>query len=176
MSDRASKNASRRFFLAFWPDEELRAQIVRRRQLVGARGWRQVPDHNLHMTLVFLGSQPAERLAKIVAAVDGVLCPVGEIGLDRFGWFPGAQVLWLGGDAGQQLLALHARVCQALVGAGLTLDSRPFRPHVTLYRRVSDRPYLPQPEPLFWRPRKLVLVQSVSGQPYRVVESWPLRG
>lgn len=175
MPGRTSKNRTRRFFLAFWPDEALRVQIVRRRQLVGARGWRQVPDHNLHLTLVFLGNLPAERLAKIGAAVDCARGTAGEIALDRFGWFPGAQVLWLGGDAGQQLLTLHARVCQALVGAGLTLDSRPFRPHVTLYRRVSDRADLPQPEPLLWRPRKLVLLQSVSGQPYRVIESWPLR-
>lgn len=150
--------------------------MVSRRALIEAGDWRKVPDHNLHMTLVFLGNQPACRQTDIAAAVKQTRRSAGTIVLDRFGWFPGSQVLWFGGEAGADLVALHARLRQALGDYGLQTDRRPYRPHVTLYRRVSSRPVISQPEPLVWMPQELALMQSVAGQPYRVLEFWPLQG
>ena len=63
---------------------------------------------------------------------------------------------------------------QAMTGLGLAFDRRPFRPHVTLYRQVRSRPELPLPPPLAWSPKEFVLIESVRGQPYQVLRSWPV--
>lgn len=166
----------RRLFFALWPDEDTRRGIVDRRERLGRVGRRRVPDHNLHLTLVFLGDQPAERLPDFEAAADGIRAAGCTLELDRFGWFARARVLWLGGEAPEPLAALQAGLQRRMLELGLRLDERPFRPHVTLFRQVSRQPRVADPEPLAWPVRDFVLVESVPGTPYRVLRRWELSG
>lgn len=164
---------SRRLFFALWPDDAIRAAIVRRRALLGEPGPRRVPDHNLHLTLLFLGDRPAAELDAIVQAAGGVdLSPV-TLRLDRFGWFPRAGVVWLGGEAPEQLAACRQSLADAMRALGVPVDDRPFRPHVTLFRKVHQRPELPAPPALEWPIRRFALVQSRPGRPYRTLAGWP---
>lgn len=164
----------RRLFFALWPDNEIRQGIVQRREALGAAGRRRVPDHNLHLTLLFLGNQPAERVAGIEAAVDDVSAETFRLRLDRFGWFARARVVWLGGEAPAAAQALVADLARVLQPQGLNFDVRPFRPHITLFRKVTRRPDLPDPEPLEWPIREFALIESIPGSPYRVLREWPL--
>jgi RNA 2',3'-cyclic 3'-phosphodiesterase len=53
------------------------------------------------------------------------------------GAFPSAsrpRVLWLGVDGGEALLEVHRALAEALAGAGLPVEERAFRPHLTLAR------------------------------------------
>lgn len=168
--------ATRRLFFALWPDEDIRLGIVDRRERLGRVGRRRVSDHNLHLTLVFLGDQPADRLPEFEAAVDEMSGAGCRLELDRFGWFARARVLWLGGEAPGPLAALQAELQRRMLELGLRLDERPFRPHVTLFRQVSRQPRLADPEPLAWPIRDFVLVESVPGTPYRVLRRWELSG
>lgn len=166
--------STRRLFFALWPDEVTRLGIVDRRERLGGVGRRRVPDHNLHLTLVFLGNQPADRLPEFAAAaeeIDGAGC---TLELDRFGWFARARVLWLGGEAPAPLIELQAGLQRRMLELDLRLDEWPFRPHVTLFRQVSRRPHLTDPEPLSWPVRDFVLVESLPGAPYRVLRRWEL--
>src|SRR5699024_3931451 len=142
--------STRRLFFALWPDKDIRQGIVDRRQRLGRAGRRRVPDHNLHLTLVFLGDQPAERLPEVEAAAGEIRAAGCTLELDRFGWFARARVLWLGGEAPAPLIELQAALQRRMLELGLRLDERPFRPHVTLFRQVSRRPHLADPERLSW--------------------------
>lgn len=164
----------RRLFFALWPEEPIRAEIVARRERLGAVSRRKVPDHNLHLTLVFLGDQPADRVAEIEVAAAAIDCKPFVCVLDRFGWFPGARVLWLGGEAPDAMRILYAGLFEAMTGLGIRLDRRPLRPHVTLFRKVARRAELPRPEPLTWMVERYELIESVPGRPYRVLKSWSL--
>ncbi len=163
----------KRLFFALWPGEVIRRGIVERRGLLGAPG-RRVPDHNLHLTLLFLGDQPADRLAMIEQAAQAVSVAAQpfELCLDRFGWFAGARVMWLGGAAPQAAVDLAAGLGEAMRGLGLKFDPRPFKPHITLFRQVRKRPTMPPPEPLAWPVSEFSLIESIFGQPYQVLRTW----
>jgi len=167
-------SSTRRLFFALWPDEEIRREIVARRERLGRVSRRQVPAHNLHLTLVFLGNLANERVTGLETLAEAVQAPPSSLTLDRFGWFPRPRVLWLGGEAPAALARLQAQLHRRVLESGIRLDDRPFRPHVTLFRQVIRRPELPGPEPLIWPVRDFVLVESLPGRPYRVVGRWSL--
>lgn len=168
----ARPQSTRRLFFALWPDEDVRRGIVERREMLGRVSRRRVPDHNLHLTLLFLGDQPAERLGEFESVAGAIRVEPCELRLDRFGWFPGARVLWLGGEAPEALRTLQAALYAGIGELGIDLDRRPFRPHVTLFRKVARRPGLPTPPPLSWPVREFALVESIPGQPYRRIGRW----
>ena len=94
--------------------------------------------------------------------------------LDHFGWFPGARVAWLGGEAPAAARELVSALTQAMDDLGLHFDPRPFHPHVTMFRQVRERPDFPQPSPLRWPVREFALIESISSKPYQVLRKWPV--
>ncbi len=169
------RSPTRRLFFACWPNEVVRGRIIARRGLIEGLSARRVPDHNLHLTLLFLGDQPTDRLPEILATADRVCAPGFVLELDRFGWFAGAGVAWLGGPAPDAARALVAWLGEAMAGLGLGFQSREFHPHITLYRRVARRPGFPDPPPLDWPITEFVLIESIPSRPYQVLRTWPLR-
>lgn len=163
---------TRRLFFALWPDDDVRAGIVARREQLGRLTRRRVPDHNLHLTLLFLGDQPVEWMDDVQAAAGQVSGNPCALILDRFGWFAGARVAWLGGEAPQELVDLVDSLKEAIEPLGLRFDALPFRPHITLFRQVRQRPHFPAIEPLEWSIREFALIESIPSQPYQVLRKW----
>lgn len=178
----------RRLFFALWPDGNLRREIVVRASPFesairsASRSARPVPVHNLHLTLVFLGTVPADRVDRLISRAAAVRSPAFELLLDRFGTFPRARVAWLGGPAPAAGSALVAALRSACGDCGLDIDDRPWRPHVTLFRGVSARgaaadgpgaETLPGPA-IHWPVTEFALVESIPSRPYQVLRSWPL--
>ena len=62
------------------------------------------------------------------------------------------------------LLALQRRLGEALRALGLPTETRPFRPHVTFARKAAGAALRFEPEPLRWRVRSHVLVESRPGR------------
>lgn len=111
-----------------------------------ATGLRVVAADTLHITLAFLGSVPADRIADIHAAMAQLRgMPAPRLAITGAGCF--ANALWLGvNETGTDpaevtpLTALAQRCEAALRARGFTLDRRPFHPHVTLARlRTGER-------------------------------------
>jgi len=93
----------------------------------------------LHLTLAFLGEQPPEALERLhAAAAPCTELKAFEASLRGAGAFPNprrAHVLWLGiADGASDLCALAERLCSGLRAAGFELETRPFRPHLTVAR------------------------------------------
>jgi 2'-5' RNA ligase len=97
---------------------------------------RAVDAEQLHLTLAFLGEQPVDRVEAAHEALEAVAAPAFDLRLTGLGVFDERRprVVWAGVAEDGPLRGLRARVLSALRGAGLAVERRRFRPHVTLAR------------------------------------------
>ena len=101
---------------------------------------RWVNVHNIHLTVVFMGSIPEADVAPMGDSVKTVCREHGpfEISLNGIGFFPGsrnARILWIGLEGDIERMAQFRDTLQAcLVPFGIRKEKRPFKPHLTLGR------------------------------------------
>ena len=110
---------------------------------------------------------------EVAAGVDFPRC---ELVLDRLGSFRRAGVLWLGASEVPPDLALfqHALV-GALLDADIGHDRKPWKPHLTLYRKLRTPPPTMPTVAIRWRLERFSLVESVSvnrGVVYHDIATW----
>lgn len=168
-----------RLFFALWPDEVVRLQLVHiSRQLAVPSGAKRMVPDNLHLTLVFIGSQGQEVqecLEQQAAAID---LPPFTLTFDQLGFFAKPQVVWLGDkNPPESLLQLAQALKQAQLRCGLEPEARPFQTHLTLLRKVRHPPAPLQPEPVTWAVNDFVLVASETlpqGAQYRILRRFSL--
>jgi 2'-5' RNA ligase len=181
------REAARRLFFALWPDEPMRQAMVHAtRDAVRTSGGRPVPADNLHVTLAFLGLVPDRRrgeLAEIARAVGSSAGLPGtrlELAFDHLEHWRAAQLLCaLPAEPPAPLAALGRRLQERLAASGFAPDLKPFRPHVTVVRKVSRPGRIGEMHPLAWSFTELALVESRTrpeGALYSVVESYALCG
>ncbi len=175
----ASAVRLRRLFFGLWPDEATRGALHQAtRTVVRRSGGKPVPPDNYHLTLAFLGNVADERFEAIVDAATGVAVDPLHLTLDRLGYFPAPQVLWIGPAAvPESLPALAADLWRRMAtAAGLQPDGRSFHPHVSLARKVALPPGLSPPDPVAWPVAGFSLIESdtaPAGARYRVVARFP---
>ncbi|MFO1372536.1 MAG: RNA 2',3'-cyclic phosphodiesterase [Candidatus Competibacteraceae bacterium] len=127
MSSPTPIDSSRRLFLALWPEEAERRQMVELAASVA--GQRRVRDANLHLTLVFLGATDAVRLASYEAALAGLPVPMLDLILDRYGYWPAPRILWLGSSrTPPELYELVADLHRRLRACAFTPNGGRFKP------------------------------------------------
>lgn len=168
----APEGASARLFVALWPDARVRQALVARRDAMSLPpGAAPTATDKLHLTLHFIGSVPAARVAEITAALQVPVQPF-ELRLELTeGWRGGLAVL-RPIVLPPHLLQLHADLATALRQLSLPVETRAFRPHVTLARRAGPaRPAAPA-EPLRWRVAAYALVQSRADGRYELLRRY----
>jgi 2'-5' RNA ligase len=177
-----SREPSRRLFFALWPDQAMREAMAHAiRKTAWASGGRPVPVANLHVTLAFLGSVAERRRDELAAIARGAL-PGGnlELVLDHLEYWRVAQLLCVLPTEVPAAIEAFARGLQdALTVSGFAPDLKPFRPHVTVVRKVSRPGPMEKIDPVAWRFTELALIESrtlAAGALYSVVESYPLCG
>jgi len=130
-----------RLFLAInFPAEvrrEIAAATATLRGVAPELSWAR--EEQLHLTLKFLGEQPASRVDEIEAAVARVAANHRELlmtvgGLGAFPNFRRARIVWMGVEHEPRLELLHHDVELACERLGFELEGRAFRPHLTLAR------------------------------------------
>jgi 2'-5' RNA ligase len=170
-----------RLFFALWPDPALRSAAAGRLAAVvpAGQGRPQRPDQ-LHLTLAFLGYVAEERLSDVRAVATLVTAEPFTVVLDRLEHWRKPGVLCLAAsDIPAALAMLVERLRAALADRGLPAESRPYRAHLTLARKLArfDGPWAVDPLP--WRAEAITLVESRtdrSGSRYEPLGSWPLGG
>lgn len=96
------------------------------------------PEYNLHITTKFIGEWPPERVNELTR----VLLPLQQrapipLEVRNLGWFPNPhvpRVFWAAIQAPPELAKLAQETEQACGTLGITVENKPFTPHLTLAR------------------------------------------
>ena len=119
------------------------AETLARRQtgLPGAR-WR--PLEALHVTLAFYGAvseRQADDLAAELARIPGGAFDIELKGVGAFGDAHRSHTLWAGVEPSERLTVLAGRCKAAAERAGVRMEPRLYRPHLTLaYLKTQTSP------------------------------------
>ncbi len=119
------------------------AETLKRRQtgLPGAR-WR--PEEALHITLAFYGhvdERRAEDLAAELSRIPGGTFDLELKGVGAFGDAHRSHTIWAGIEPSDPLTVLAGRCRKAAERAGVTMEPRLYRPHLTLaYLKTQSDP------------------------------------
>src|SRR5581483_5860506 len=186
----APREPTRRLFFALWPDEAMRGAMAEATgNAARASGGRPVPAVNLHVTLAFLGSVPERQVSQLgaiarrAATLCGEAAPPAdrttiELAFEHLEYWRAAHLLCAVPAEPPAPAAALARRLQALLSeGGFAPDLKPFRPHVTVVRKVSRAGPAGMMRPVVWRFAELALIESrplAAGALYSVVESYSL--
>lgn len=136
-------------------------------------GGRPVHPADLHITLAFLGNLPADRVSPVSRLLADL--PLPEFRLEL-----GAPERWkdllvlLPERVPEVLPAFQEALRERLDAAGLPVERRPYRPHLTLARRIADTPLAGAGPRVAWQVREWGLYHSAGGQPrYQRLAGWP---
>lgn len=160
-----------RLFYALWPPRAwAQAWHEAARRWAGVRsGVKVIPPERLHLMLVFLGNLPRERLGAFLALGAAMGAPPDEpLVLDRFECWARPRVACLSGPPPQGAWSRFIeRLAQESRALGAKVEHRPFRPHVTLARKVSPEAFdasgLGVGLPIRWSAAGFFLIRSESG-------------
>ena len=175
----STPEATARVFFALLPPPPLQRALAElaRDTAREARG-KAVPAENLHMTLAFIGAWPVTRLAALWDTSATVRGEPLRITLDARGAFRRAGIAWIGASVSPPaLIHLAATLADELSAAGVTLDARPLRPHLTLARHCKGPCPQGKTGPFNWDVDRLVLMRSqthAEGARYGELASRPL--
>ncbi len=171
---------SYRLFFALWPEAEVATHIDKsaHQALTSVTG-RNIPAHQLHITLAFIGSVEAARMHCMQQAAAGLRAASFELSLDRLGYWSRPQIVWLAPTAyPPAMLQLQADLVRALTEeCAYQPESRPFTPHLSLMRKVRRGPEPTSVAPIRWPVRRFSLIRSQTrpaGVEYEVLNHWPL--
>ena len=167
-----------RLFVALWPTPDVRRRLSAVAHDLAERvaAGRRVEASNLHLTLAFIGSLESDRVLELARQVSSSLGADFEWIVDRVGHFAGARVVWVGGPACAALLELAERTRAMLDSMRIAYDRKPFAPHVTVLRNVTQWPMagLPIVPEIIWPSRAPALIrskQSANGVVYVPIET-----
>ena len=156
------------------------------RQIRHYPGFRAVPAANWHITVHFLGDQPLSKLEALSEDIDRLapgLPHPGPFPLARMGLFPHptqGNLIAAEGLATAAMNEWHQALYQSLVSLGVPVESRPWRPHITLARRRAYRARHIAPAAdlaLDWTVRLenislVVSKPSAQKNPYQALKTW----
>ncbi|MGW8394682.1 RNA 2',3'-cyclic phosphodiesterase [Pseudoduganella sp. HUAS MS19] len=155
-----AKQAVHKLFFALWPDDGVRQDLVRLQQPV--RG-RLIPPEKLHLTMAFLGQQPAEALPVLLGILHATHMPPLQLTVDCYGYFRRPHIAWAGmSEVPGGLLAAQGELMSRLEAAGFSAATHgEFKPHITLAREAQEAPAGFSAAPAVWNVAGLALVASM---------------
>lgn len=170
---------AQRLFFALWPDA-LAARTLHQagQELQKACGGKLTRRETVHLTLVFLGEVPAEKIPLLLELAARCRAPSFRFNFNRYGWWKHNRIVWAMPAETPAPLAELVRGLEAeLKREGFVFDQRPYVPHITLLRKAQRRPEAADLPAAEWNVTEFVLVRSVlssEGSAYEVIGRWPL--
>jgi 2'-5' RNA ligase len=175
-----------RLFFALWPSEARRSALAAAAAPAVARiDGQRVPPGNLHVTLAFLGQVPGQAFVSLLAVGARGPWPRVELAFEQLDyWSRPKVVVSLARSIPESGLEIVDRLWSALATLRFQREARPWRPHLTVVRRVRSpppeglalSPIEPDADAAPWR---LALVESAAhagGARYKPLADWPLVG
>ncbi|MBN2554404.1 MAG: RNA 2',3'-cyclic phosphodiesterase [Anaerolineales bacterium] len=132
-----------RIFVAIPLTEEMRTRLmmeVERAKSMLPAGVRWVPYENIHLTLIFLGEQPASKIPAVKAVIQrsALIQSPFDLGIREIGSHPDLRrprVFWIGvEETTGRLKSLQRALEEGFATMGIRPEGRPFHPHLTIAR------------------------------------------
>jgi 2'-5' RNA ligase len=94
--------------------------------------------NNYHITLAFIGEVAQKFVQKTIAAIDNIDFYPFEINICGFGKFKkGTEAIyWMGMKKTPELTRLQKDIADSLLENSIDIDTKSFKPHITLARRA----------------------------------------
>lgn len=175
-----SPDRRHRIFFAIWPEAPVCDGLVSLVELAGRHcGGRPMRHDSLHLTLLFVGSVTKVQLESLQATAGSIVARPFVFELDRVGTWLHQGIVWAGCHVMPSCLRqLFIELRQKVASLDLSLDDRPFVPHVTLLRHAHCKGLPLLEQPIRWPVSEFALVESFlqpSGVRYRTLARWSLR-
>ena len=161
-----------RLFLGLALSDEARAAMERvsLRLRAAGDGLRWSSPEQWHITLAFLGLVEGAGESVLLRELRRIRLQGAPLEIDGLGIFERVGILYAAVEVTQALSELQRATAEAVRASGLTLEDRPYRPHVTLARSKGRagmqalkrlRPLLEQQRPRArWTAAEFVLYES----------------
>ena len=134
--------STQRLFVAIELPERVKDEL--RSMQPDCPGLRPTKTDNLHLTMHFIGVADTQRIAAALAPI-GSMAECFDITLTSVGTFSSrgrGLIVWTGIEPDARLSQLHFDLGVLLQSVDVAVDTRPFKPHITLARgervRVSQ--------------------------------------
>lgn len=129
-----------RLFIAINFEERVKKQIsnlIDELRKTSTQG-KFVNEEHMHLTLEFLGEIEKDKVDIIKTVLNSINISAFTIELSNIGYFKRREgnIYWLGIKENKSLLELQSNIHKSLTEHGFTLEDRPYKPHITLGRKV----------------------------------------
>jgi RNA 2',3'-cyclic 3'-phosphodiesterase len=161
-----------RIFISVNCDNKVKAQLLSVQKMIksqSVKGNFSLPE-NLHLTLIFIGEIPADKIPLIASVIDKALKPpVAPFTLtfSTVGFFKHSnkELWWIGTDGDDTSLdilrTIRGRIADSLSSEGVNFDNRPFNPHITLGREIKhDSPIIIPKQEIIYPVNRISLMKS----------------
>lgn len=173
-------SSTERLFFALWPDQQVRQALSEScsglSSLVGQG--KLVNPLNLHITLHFLGNIPVGKIDCFIRQAQSVKADCFQLSINQCGFFKKPKICWLGpAETPAALNLLHKQLGKQIQHCGFQPEHRPYRPHVTMVRKIKQAIKPELNDVIHWQVNRFVLVESISWSgsvEYRIKSSFPL--
>jgi len=137
-----------RLFISVNCDNKIKNQFLSVQEKIktqSVKGNFTLPE-NLHLTLVFMGETPADKIRIISSVIDTAMKPPiapFTLTFSTVGCFKHSnkELWWIGTDCNDMhldiLKTIRQRIAKELFSKGINFDNRPFNPHITLGREIK---------------------------------------
>lgn len=168
----------RRIFLACFPPASVAERICDVGEAIVSDG-RLLHPNQIHLTLAFLGNQPGSVVDALQHTARRHDLSGGCLRLERAGYFQRPAIAWLGPARTPDFLGeLAAHVETVCHRAGVAMDGRRWRPHVSVARKTTAPRRSLLASPINWEIDSFELCEShlsKTGSVYNSLGRWPLR-
>ena len=142
-----------RCFIAINLPDKIKEKISDITKNFPEKGIKKVGEHNLHLTLKFLGEVDKNKLEEIKKILEKINCQKFDVSLKDFGFFPNTnfiKVVWIGIEKGnKEIIELQKQIDSELEKSGFKKEKgfsvfdrkyfpskmeKGFEPHLTIAR------------------------------------------
>jgi len=161
-----------RLFISVNCDDKVKKQLISVQEKIKAqsvKGSFSLPE-NLHLTLIFIGETPEDKIQLIASIIENALKPPFDpftLNFSTTGCFTHSnkELWWIGVDRNDTCLntlkTIRRRIADGLYSEDINFDNRPFNPHITLGREVKhDTPIIIPKQNIMYPVNRVSLMKS----------------
>nr|WP_295970969.1 RNA 2',3'-cyclic phosphodiesterase [uncultured Bacillus sp.] len=124
--------------------QSIHTRVVMKQGIFQFKRW--VHEQDYHITLAFLGNADSQELARLATYIKQSILHEGAFPLTInhigvFGKQTAPRIFWAGVAKQERLYQLQSLIFKACHKAGFILETRPFKPHMTLARNWSGEAF-----------------------------------